>query len=140
MRGALVAGTFSGAILTAVAGGAARGNNAVEISLAGQLEKRCVVMLGSSAEYLQGDTAGAIESLASTLVSIVCNYPGATVLDVLVPGLLPLSPDRLQAEVNVLSRALSDGRSLITYQLTSRPLRRDAPWSSGAAAASLTPN
>lgn len=140
MRGTIVAGTFSSAILVAAAGGAAASNRAVEISLAGQLEKRCVVMLGTSAESLQGDAGSALQSLSSTLVSIVCNYPGATVLDVLVPGLLPLSPDRLQAEVNVLTRVLADGRSLITYQLTARPLRRDAPWSSGAAAASLTPN
>lgn len=142
MRGILVPGSFAGTVMSALAGGVIANHQSTSVQLGGQLERRCVISLGSSVATQTQPRAllPKAQLKTSTLVSIICNFPGATLFDVLLPSGAPLATQLLQTEINVMSRVIANGQSLLTFQLTASPLDRTANWSGGAAAASLTPN
>jgi len=151
MRGLLVPGGFAGTVVTALAGGVIANQQSADVRLGGSLDRRCVISLGTSTTVQTAPSTQTVQkpllpklsqsSLStSTLVSIICNFPGATLYDVLLPSDAPLSSQLLQAEINVMSRTTVNGQSLLTFQLTASPLDRTANWTGGAAAASLTPN
>lgn len=139
MRGLIVPGSFVGAICSALAGGAIASSASVDLEMSGRLERRCVISLGTSVETQTGKKL-AKPLVSRTLVSILCNFPGATLFDVLLPNGRPLSSQLLRTEINVMSQVTANGQSLLTFQLTANPLDLTSIWGNGAAAASITPN